>query len=84
MRRLLKFLHTMGAIGFLEAPASLLVVLRFAPPLRSLGSHRLIRGAMAAIAAWVVFPSFALTLIPRFIANLMAPSLGQGIVKWGP
>ena len=68
MRRLLKFLHTMGAAGLMGALASLLVLASLAPPPSSLASYALIRGAMATIANWVVFPSFALTLVPGLLA----------------
>ena len=68
MRRLLKFLHEIGSIGFMGSLAALLVLAHFAPPPSALAEYAEIRGAMAAIAAWVVFPSFVLTLIPGLLA----------------
>jgi hypothetical protein len=41
MRRLIKFLHTMGAIKFIGSIASLLVLARLAPPPRSLSGYAL-------------------------------------------
>lgn len=48
--------------------ASLLVLDHLAPPPTSLANYALIRGAMAEIATWVLFPSFVLTLIPGLLA----------------
>lgn len=68
MRRLLKFLHTMGAIGFMGAAASLIVLLRFSPPPASIAGYALIHQAMAGVALWVLFPSYVLTLIPGLLS----------------
>ncbi|MBV8850527.1 MAG: hypothetical protein JOZ16_13195 [Methylobacteriaceae bacterium] len=68
MRRLLKFLHTIGAIGLMGAMACLLVLLAFVPPPSAASEYALMRGAMAAIAKWVFLPSFALTLIAGLLA----------------
>ncbi len=68
MRRLLKFLHTMGAIGLMGAAASLLVLISLTPPPSSLAGYALMRGAMAEIGKWIFLPSFVLTLIPGLLA----------------
>jgi hypothetical protein len=68
MRRFLKFLHTMGAIGFMGAMAALLVLLHLSPASPAGADAALLRTAMAAIANWVVMPSFVLTLIPGLLA----------------
>jgi len=80
VRRLLKFLHTMGAIGLMGALASLLVLMSFAPPPSSLAGYAMVRGAMAAIAAWILVPSFALTLIAGLLA--IAANRGFHNVGW--
>ena len=63
MRHLLKFLHTLGAIGLIGAMAALLVLSRMAPPPAALEGYALIRGAMGVIATWIFFPSLGVTLI---------------------
>ena len=68
LRRLLKFLHTMGAIGLMGAMASLLVMLGFAPAPTSLAEYALLRAAMGGIATWIFLPSLALTLIAGLLA----------------
>ena len=50
------------------AVASLLVLMSFSPPPTSLAGYALMRGAMAEIARWIFFPSFALTLIAGLLA----------------
>ena len=47
--------------------ASLLVLISFSPP-TSLASYALMHGAIAEIATWVFFPSFALTLVAGMLA----------------
>jgi hypothetical protein len=68
VRHLLKFLHTLGAIGLMGAMASLLVLLIVAPPPTSLASYALIRSVMGTIATWILFPSLGLVLIAGLLA----------------
>jgi hypothetical protein len=68
MRRLMKFLHTMGAIGLMGAMVCLVVLFEWTPSPSSLAQYALIRGAMGGIATWVFMPSLALTLIAGLLA----------------
>ncbi|VUD70519.1 hypothetical protein MET9862_01088 [Methylobacterium symbioticum] len=79
VRRLMKFLHTMGAIGLMGAMAALLVLLSVAPPPSSLAGYALIRGAMGAIATWIFLPSLALVLL----AGLLAIAVHRGFHSAG-
>ncbi|WP_091716496.1 hypothetical protein [Methylobacterium phyllostachyos] len=68
MRRLLKFLHTMGSAGLLGALASLVVMLSLAPNPAALPGYAATRGAMGAVATWVFLPSLAVTLMSGLVA----------------
>lgn len=68
MRRLMKFLHTMGAIGLAGAMACLLVLLGLTPSPEALPQYALMRGAMGEIARWVFLPSLAITLLSGLVA----------------
>jgi hypothetical protein len=68
MRRLLKFLHTIGAIGMIGAMACLLVLLAVAPAPPDAAGDAALRGAMGAIASWIFLPSLALTLVAGLLA----------------
>ena len=68
MRRLMKFLHTMGAIGLMGAMVCLVVLLVFTPAPTSLPQYALMRAAMGGIATWIFMPSLALTLIAGLLA----------------
>jgi hypothetical protein len=68
MRRLLKFLHTMGAIGLMGSMACLGIMAGFVPPPSSLAGYALMRGAMGAVATWIFFPSMGLTLVAGLLA----------------
>lgn len=68
MRRLLKFLHTMGSAGLLGALASLVVLLGLSPAPGALPGYAAMRGAMGGVATWVFLPSLALTLLTGLLA----------------
>src|SRR6201996_111138 len=68
MRRLMKFLHTIGAVGLMGAMACLIVLLGFVPKPDSLSEYVLITSAMSGVVTWVFFPSLALTLIAGLLA----------------
>jgi len=68
LRHLLKFMHTIGAVGLMGALACLLVLLNSVPPSTSLPEYAAIRAAMGLIATWVLFPSLGVTLISGLVA----------------
>ena len=68
MRRLLKFFHTMGAVGFLGSMACLLVLSSVAPPRAALAGYAALRGAMATLATWLFLPSLGLSLVAGLLA----------------
>jgi hypothetical protein len=82
MRRLMKFLHTMGAIGLIGAMACLLVMLHIAPAPTSLSEYALMRTAMGAIATWIFLPSLALTLIAGMLAIAFNPAYHNAGWAW--
>lgn len=67
MRKLLKFLHTIGAVLFMGAIASLLAMSIFAPPPSAVENYVAVRAAMERIATWVYFPGLFLTLVPGLL-----------------
>ncbi len=68
MRRLLKFLHTIGAVGLLGAVACLLVLLAIMPEPAKLAEYASMQNAMSAIAKWIFMPSLVITLIAGLLA----------------
>lgn len=68
MRRLLKFLHTIGAIGVMGAMACLLILIAFLPEPTQLAEYARMRMAMGAIADWIFLPSLGITLIAGLLA----------------
>ena len=73
MRRLMKFLHTIGAIGLMGAMACLIVLLIYAPVPQRMAEYATLRVAMGGIASYVLLPSLALTLV----AGLLAMALNK-------
>ena len=99
MGRLMKFLHTMGAIGLMGAMASLLVLLAVAPAPdaapNGLSEYALMRQTMDGIARYIFLPSLAMTLIAGLLslavnhsyqnAGWALTKLATGIIlfEWG-
>lgn len=79
MRNLLKFFHTIGAIGMMGAMACLIVLVGVAPPPEFLAGYASARGAMGTIATWIFLPSLGLTLI----AGLLAIAVSKGFHNAG-
>ena len=82
MRRLMKFMHTMGAIGQMGAMACLLVLLTFVPAPTSLSEYSLMRGAMGGIATWIFLPSLVLVLITGLMAMAVNPGYHSAGWAW--
>jgi hypothetical protein len=78
----MKFLHTIGAIGFMGAMACLLALLSFLPAPTSLSEYALMRGAMGGIATWIFFPSLGLTLIAGLLAICLNPGIHNAGWAW--
>jgi uncharacterized membrane protein len=68
MRRLMKFLHTMGAIGLMGSMACLVVLIAYTSERPPGSSGALLRAAMGSIATWIFLPSLALTLVAGLLA----------------
>ena len=85
MRRLLKFLHTMGAIGMMGAMAAMLVILSFTPePAGSLNDYALMRVTLGGVAEWLLLPSMTLVLLSGLWSMAITPafhSAGWVILK---
>jgi uncharacterized membrane protein len=82
VRRLLKFLHTLGAAGLMGGMAALGVVFMFAPAsMATVGVVPLI-DAMAKIAAWVVAPSMVLTVIAGLLSIAVTPGFHEAGWVW--
>ena len=82
MRRWLKFLHTMGAIGLMGGFACLIALIQISPPPASLAGYASIHAGMAEIATWVVFPSVAVTLIAGLLAIAANPIFHNAGWAW--
>ena len=82
MRRLLKFLHTIGAIGLMGAMATLIVLAIVAPPATQLPAYAVARGAMSAIATWLLLPSLGVTLVAGLVAMAMGRAFHNAGWAW--
>jgi hypothetical protein len=82
VRRLLKFLHTIGAIGLMGAMATLIMLAIVAPPAAQLPAYAAVRGAMSAIATWLLLPSLGVTLVAGLVAMAMGRAFHNAGWAW--
>jgi hypothetical protein len=82
MRRLIKFLHTLGAIGLMGAMACLVILLLWLPPTSALDTYATHRASMAAITKWLFMPSLGATLISGLIAIAATPGFHNAGWAW--
>lgn len=75
MRRLLKFVHTMGGIGLLGSMAALLVMLNTLPVAQTdLAAYVQMRLTMDALAQWVLLPSLGVTIVAGLLSMAAVPA----------
>lgn len=63
MRRLLKFLHTLGAIGFAGGIAGYLIFLSTGPEVMPTEDFARFRDALASLSRWLIVPSLAAVML---------------------
>ena len=68
MRRLLKFLHTLGAIGYAGGLAAYMLVLTGAPEISSLNEYAALRASLVPVTVWLLMPSMLVTLVSGLLA----------------
>ena len=68
MRRLLKFLHTMSAIGITGGLAAYMLVLANAPEIDSLEAHAALRHSLAMVSKWLILPSMLVVVLSGLLA----------------
>ncbi|MFM7273983.1 MAG: hypothetical protein ACKO4A_09015, partial [Gammaproteobacteria bacterium] len=73
MRKILKILHTLGAIGFAGALAAQLALLAITPEPAATPDYALMREAIAAVGRWVLFPSMGAVVVSGLLAMAFNP-----------
>lgn len=68
MRKTLKFLHTMAAIGFIGAIATFIVLHAALPEPTDLERFAALRVAMGAVAEWILLPSMGLVIVSGLLS----------------
>jgi hypothetical protein len=81
VRRLLKFLHTLGAAGLIGALAALLILMSGPAP-TSPATYAASFRAMGDIAQWIFLPSLTLTLIAGLLAIAVNPAFHEAGWAW--
>lgn len=82
MRKTLKFLHTIGAIGLTGALAAQIVLLSQLPQPESLSEYTTMRIAMGTLAEWILLPSLAITLVSGLLSMAATPAFQNSGWAW--
>lgn len=83
-QKLVKFLHTLGSVGFAGGVASLLALYAFLPPPTDVAGYAQMRAAMLGVADWVYLPSLLIVLVSGLLAVALRPAFihsGWVVVK---
>jgi len=68
LKKIMKLLHTLGAVGLTGALAVHLMLLAELPDARTLGEQALLRDAVASVARWLLLPSLTVVLACGLLA----------------
>ncbi len=82
MRRLLKFLHTVGAVGLMGGMAVVAVVLLVASPSIGPAAYGFLMDALAKVAAWVILPSMTVTVVAGLLSVAVTPGFHDAGWVW--
>ncbi len=83
LRRLLKILHELGAVGTLGAYAICLVLAVTAPnPDTSLAGYAAVRASIAAVSKWILVPSLAAVTVSGLLAIAATPGYRDAGWAW--
>jgi hypothetical protein len=82
MRRLLKFLHTLAAIGFAGGLAAYMLVLTGAPEVSSVSEYAALRASLVPVTKWLLMPSMLLGLISGLLAMAVSPTFQNAPWVW--
>ncbi len=82
LRKSLKFLHTMAAIGFCGSLAALLVLHLSLPEPSELERFATLRMAMGAISGWILLPSTGLVAISGLLSMGETPAYHSAGWVW--
>ena len=82
MQRLLKFLHTIAAIGLTGALAAYIILLASAPDPLSVGEYATVRHGIERIATWLLLPSLLLVLTSGLLSIAAHPPYMKARWAW--
>ena len=68
MRKTLKILHTLSAIGMSGGLAAYMLVLATTPEITSLEAHASLRASLALVAKWMILPSMLVVIVTGLLA----------------
>jgi hypothetical protein len=68
MRKLLKFLHTTGAIAFTGGLGTFMLVLAAGPDIASVDAYAALRHSLEVVSAWIIVPSMGLVTVSGLLA----------------
>lgn len=82
MRKFLKFLHTMGTVGFAGALIALIILHASLPEPAELERFATLRIAMGNVAKWLLLPSMGLVLCSGLLSIGITPAFQNAGWAW--
>lgn len=81
MKRFLKILHTLGAIGLMGSLATYMLIVATAPQ-DSLAEYAALRESLALVSKWLVLPSLMLVLVSGLLSMGVHPPFHNAGWVW--
>ncbi len=82
LRPLLKFFHTVGALGITGGLAAYMVVLVSAPEMGSLSEYAALRNSLLTVSNWLIVPSMAIVLFSGLMAMAVHYPFHNAVWAW--
>ncbi len=82
MRRLVKFLHTLGAIGLAGGVVAYMILVGFGPDPTASTDYATLRSALATLSRWLILPSMVVVILSGILAVFSRPGFVDAPWVW--
>ncbi len=82
MRRLLKFLHVIGAVGVTGGLATFMLMLTHGPGPDSVDAYAAVRRAVSAVSTWIIVPGMGLVVLSGLLSLTVHPPFRRARWVW--
>lgn len=82
MQRVMKFVHTLGAIGLAGGLAAYIIILSVTPQEAATVEYASLRTSLAAVTSWLIVPSMLVAVVSGLVALIVNPKFMDAPWVW--